>query len=161
MEPLILKDDEEIWTIEKLDNVQRNANSLGVTEEECNYLRRLLTNGESVPVINAFERDYKENYRIICNDVTTGNITLTFHDYLNKWEIDIFIYDDFQGKGIALKALSQLIESEGHRGWTANVLENNPNFDAITYLLKKLNFKKDKDIISNAKNIPVHLFVLN
>jgi RimJ/RimL family protein N-acetyltransferase len=158
MDIRIQKDNNELWSIQKLDSIRKNAKSLGLTEEACDELRRTLLLGEVLPVVKDYEHDFKENFCINSDGETVGNITLTLDEDSHIWEIDIFIYDDFQGKGIAYKALRQLIDQHEGRRWEANVLESNPNLAAMCHLFLKLNFTKDKEIIPNSEGIPVHLF---
>lgn len=162
MELNVIRNNDENWTIQKLENVQRSAKSLGVknTEDEVLDMKKRILEGELIPVVFPQERDYKENHQIILDEVIAGNITTRFYEYDNEWEIDIFVYEGFEGRGIAYQALSQLIQQYSDRKWIANVLENNPNLIRIENTLLKLGFKTDGMKIPNGEGVPVQEYYL-
>jgi len=162
MEINAIRNDEETWTIQKLENIQRNAKSLAVTvtEDEVLKMRERILDGELIPVIFAQERGYKENYQITVDNEIAGNITTTFDECESIWEIDIFVYEGSEGKGVAYQSLQKLIQQYDNRKWRARVLESNSNFIKIEKILLKLGFTTDEEKVPNAEGIPIQEYLL-
>ena len=63
-------------------------------------------------------------------------------DYLPP-EIDIIIFNDFQGKGYAEKALRKFLNDycTNYTSIEATIRHKSPNFPCVKHLLEKLEFK--------------------
>lgn len=137
------------WTAGLLDALQVDGEYLGLDTSEIREMQaRVEASRGPIPVIREDERARKRNYVIEDGDDTPlGVVTLTRMPRAltgphgcESWELDVMVYPDHRGQGIAASAVAQIADQEPSVELVSRVYEDSPFRNAVVRVLVNAGF---------------------
>ncbi len=155
---IVTRANDQKWNIEIINHLIKYHKEFGFNKDELLKFKEEIKGNNEIPLIPESLMGVKENYKIYYGSGEAGNITLTkCNDEV--WEIDIFLFDEFQGKSITPVAIKQIMEMYNDRTWKVNILALNSKYLVLKSILESLGFVKNSIDSPNHKGIIVYEFL--